>query len=83
MYLQSLVAQRIIFSLSRMERLKLSGLKCMLRGGVYHRKHRQLDAHNQIHWDVDEKEMITLEGMEVCPKAWTTIMGLHRSSYYR
>ena len=23
-----------------------------------------------------------LEGMEVCSKAWTTIMGLHRSSYY-
>ena len=24
-----------------------------------------------------------LEGMEVCPKSWTTIMGLHRSLYYR
>ena len=53
-----------------------------VEGGVYHRKHRQLDMHNQIHRDVDRKEMITLEGMEVCPKAWTTIMGLHRSSYY-
>ena len=27
--------------------------------------------------------MITLEGFEVCPKAWTTIMGLHKSSYYQ
>ena len=27
--------------------------------------------------------MITLEGMEVCSKAWITIMGLHGSSYYR
>ena len=50
---------------------------------VYHRNHRQLDVHKQIHRDADGKEMITLEGFEVCPKAWTTIMGLHRSSYYR
>ena len=52
-------------------------------GSVYHRKHRQLDVHKQIHRDADGKEMITLEGFEVCPKAWTTIVGLHRSSYYR
>ena len=50
---------------------------------VYHRKHRQLDVHKQIHRDVDGKDMITLECMEVCPKAWTTIMGVHRSSFYR
>ena len=54
-----------------------------VQGSVYHRKHRQLDVHKQIHRDADGKEMITLEGFEVCPKAWTTIMGLHRSSYYR
>ena len=39
--------------------------------------------HKQFHRDANGKEMITLEGFEVCPKAWTTIMGLHRSSYYR
>ena len=54
-----------------------------VQGSVYHRNHRQLDVHKQIHRDADGKEMITLEGFEVCPKAWTTIMGLHRSSYYR
>ena len=54
-----------------------------VQGSVYHRKHRQLDVHKQIHRDADGKEMITLEGFEVCPKAWTTIMGLHKSSYYR
>ena len=54
-----------------------------VQGSVYHRKHRQLDVHKQIHEDADGKEMITLEGFEVCPKAWTTIMGLQRSSYYR
>ena len=54
-----------------------------VEGGVYHRKHRQLDVHKRIHQDADGEEMITLEGMEVCLKAWTTIMGLHRSSYYQ
>ena len=54
-----------------------------VQGSVYHRKHRQLDVHKQIHRDVDGKEMMMLEGFEMYPKAWTTIMGLHRSSYYR
>ena len=38
--------------------------------------------HKQIHRDAGSKKMIILEGFEVCPKAWTTIMDLHRSSYY-
>ena len=53
-----------------------------VEGSVYHRKHRQLDVHKQIHKDADGRDMITLEGMEVCPKVWTTIMGIHRSSFY-
>ena len=54
-----------------------------VKGSVYHRKHRQLDVHKKIHRDADGRDMITLEGMEVCPKAWTTIIGVHRSSFYR
>ena len=54
-----------------------------VKGSVYHRKHRQLDVHKQIHRDADGRDMITLEGMEVCLKAWTTIMGIYRSLFYR
>ena len=54
-----------------------------VEGSVYHRKHRQLDVHKQIHRDADGRNMIILEGMEVCPKAWTTIIGVHRSSFYQ
>ena len=57
--------------------------KMYVHGGVFYWKHRQLDLHKQIYRDTDGKEMVTLEGMEVCPKAWTTIMDLHGSSYYR
>ena len=53
-----------------------------VEGSVYHRKHRQLDVHKQIHRDADGRDMITLEGMEVCPKAWITIIEVHRSSIY-
>ena len=54
-----------------------------VKGSVYHWKHRQLDVHKQIYRDADGRDMITLEGMEVCPKAWTTIMEVHMSSFYR
>ena len=54
-----------------------------VKGSVYHRKHRQLDVHKQIHRNADGRDMITLEGMEVYSKAWTTIMGVHISSFYR
>ena len=39
--------------------------------------------HKQTHRDADGRDMITLESMEVYSKAWTTIMGVHRSSFYR
>ena len=54
-----------------------------VEGSVYHQKHRQLDVHKQIHRDADGRDMIIVEGIEVCPKAWTTIMEVHKSSFYR
>ena len=57
--------------------------KMHVKGSVYDRKYRELDLHKQILRDAYEKEMIMLEGMEVCSKAWTTIMILHRSFYYQ
>ena len=64
------------------DRIEALRFEMHVEGSVYHRKHRQLDVHKQIHRDIDGRDMITLEGMEVCSKAWTTIMGVHRSSFY-
>ena len=64
------------------DRIEALRSKMHVEGSVYHRKHRQLDVHKQIHRDANGRDMITLEGMEVCPKAWTTIMGVHKSSFY-
>ena len=52
-------------------RNKIEALKSEMHveRNVYRRKHRQLDVLKQIQQYADGKEMITLEGMEVCPKA--------------
>ena len=68
------------FSHDRIEALRS---EMHIKGSIYHRKHRQLDVHKQIHRDADGRDMIMLEGIKVYSKAWTTIMGVHRSSFYR
>ena len=65
------------------DRIEAQPSEMHVKESVYHWKHRQLDVHKQIHRDTDGRDMITLEGMEICPKAWTTIMGVQRSSFYR
>jgi hypothetical protein len=52
-------------------------------GGQYFKTHRLLDVHMQIYYDSLGNEMITLEGTDVCPVAWYTIMGVSRATYYR
>jgi hypothetical protein len=52
-------------------------------GGQYFKSHCLLDVHKQIHLDAHENEMITLEGVDVCPVAWYIIMGVSRATYYR
>ena len=54
-----------------------------VEGSVYHWKYRKLDVHKKIHRDANGRDMITLEGIKVYPKAWTTIMGVHKLSFYR
>jgi hypothetical protein len=52
-------------------------------GGQYFKSHRLLDVHRQIHHNSDGNEMITLEGCDVRPVAWYTIMGVSRATYYQ
>ena len=54
-----------------------------VHGGVYNRKSRMLDVHKQVHSDANGNDMITLAGVEVCPMAWCTIHGVHKSTYYK
>ena len=52
-------------------------------GEQYFKSHRLLDIHRQIHHNSEGNKMIILEGCDVCPKSWYTIMGISRESYYR
>ena len=54
-----------------------------IEGRVYFRKHRLLDVHSQIHRDVSGKEKRTLEGIGVCPQAWSNIHGVSKAIFYR
>ena len=71
--------------LQRFLRDRIEALKSEMHveGSDYHRKHKQLVVHKQIHRDTDGRDMIMLESMEVCHKAWTTIIKVHRLSFYR
>jgi hypothetical protein len=66
-------------------RAKIQALRSQFfqEGGQYFKTHRLLDVHRQIHNDSLGNEMITLEGIDVCPVAWYTIMGVSRATYYQ
>jgi hypothetical protein len=66
-------------------RAKIHSLRLQFfhEGGQYFKSHRLLDVHKQIHHNSDGNEMITLEGCDVCPVAWYTIMDVSRATYYR
>jgi hypothetical protein len=66
-------------------RAKIDALRSQFfhEGGQYFKSHRLLDVHRQIHLDAYGNKMIMLEGVDVCPVAWYTIMGVSRATYYR
>jgi hypothetical protein len=66
-------------------RAKIHALRSQFfhEGGQYFKSHCHLDVHRQIHLDAHRNEMITLEGVDVCPVAWYTIMEVSRATYYR
>ena len=52
-------------------------------GGVKFRKFQLLQVHKQIHPGVDGKDVVTLEGVDVCPAAWREIHGVSKATFYR
>ena len=41
------------------------------------------DVHRQIHRDVRGRRMVTIEGINVCLRAWMHIAGVAESTFYR
>ena len=52
-------------------------------GGVKFRKFQLLQVHKQIHPGIDGKDVVTLEGVDVCPAAWRAIHGVSKATFYR
>ena len=47
------------------------------------RNHIKLDVHRQFHRDATGRNVVTFEGIDVCPFAWMKIMGVSLSTFYR
>ena len=50
---------------------------------VQFRNHIKLDVHKQFHRDATGRNVVTLEGINVCPFAWMKIMGVSSTTFYR
>ena len=50
---------------------------------VQFRNHTKLDVHRQFHRDAAGRNIVTLDGIGVCPFAWMKIMGVSSSTFYR
>ena len=47
------------------------------------KNHVKLDVHRQFHINALGRNVVTLEGVDVCPLAWMKIMGVSSSTFYR
>ena len=65
-------------------RAKITVLRsCMYdKTTVQFRNHIKLDVHRQFHRDATGRNVVTLEGIYVCPFAWMKIMGVSLSTFY-
>jgi hypothetical protein len=43
----------------------------------------KLDVHRQFHKDILGRNVVTLEGVDVCPYAWMRIMGVSSTTFFR
>ena len=50
---------------------------------VQFRNHIKLDVHRQFHRDATGRNVVTLEGIDICPFAWMKIMGVSSTTFYR
>jgi len=47
------------------------------------RNYIKLNVHRQFHRDVVGRNVVTLEGIDICPFTWMKIMEVSLSTFYR
>ena len=65
------------------EKIKVLRSRMYLGTSVQFRRHIKLDVHRQFHVDTNRRNVVTLEGTDVCPAAWQLIMGVSETSFYK
>ena len=50
---------------------------------VQFKNHIKLDVHREFHRNATGRNVVTLEGIDVCPFAWMKIMGVSSTTFYR
>ena len=46
------------------------------------RNHMKLDVHCQVHFNLEGKRVVTIEGIDVCMVAWRHISGVPKSTFH-
>ena len=64
------------------QKIKVLRMRMYLGTTVQFRRHIKLDVHSQFHFDSTGRNVVTLEGIDVCPAAWQHIMGVSETSFY-
>lgn len=63
-------------------KIKVLRDRMYLGTSVQFRRHMKLDVHRQFHLDSSGRNVVTLDGTDVCPAAWQLIMGVSETSFY-
>jgi hypothetical protein len=65
------------------EKIKILRSRMYEKTTVQFKNHIKLDVHRQFHTNSTGRNVVTLEGIDVCPFAWMKIMGVSSSTFYR
>jgi hypothetical protein len=64
------------------DKIKVLRMRMYFGTTVVFRRHIKLDVHRQVRVDSNGRNVVTLEGIDVCPSAWQHIMGVSETSFY-
>ena len=64
------------------DKIKVLRMRMYFGTTVVFRRHIKLDVHRQVRVDSIGRNVVTLEGIDVCPSAWQHIMGVSETSFY-
>ena len=65
------------------EKIKLFREQMYNRSTFKFRAHMKTDVHRSVHRDARGRKMVTVEGINMCMRAWMHISGVSEATFYR